>query len=65
VLYQLVRDHYETFAAEAASWRDGDGLPRFIDEEFRGFLTCGWLAGGFARFRCDGCGRDRLVPFSC
>jgi hypothetical protein len=65
VLYQLVRDHYETFAAEAASWRDGDGLPRFIDKEFRGFLKCGWLAGGFARFRCDGCGLDRLVPFSC
>jgi hypothetical protein len=32
VLYQVVRDHYETFAAEAASWREGDGLPRFIDE---------------------------------
>ena len=23
------------------------------------------LAGGFARFRCDDCGLDRLVPFSC
>ena len=34
VLYQVVRDHYETFAAQAASWRDGDGLPRFIDDEF-------------------------------
>ena len=22
-------------------------------------------AGGFARFRCDDCGLDRLVPFSC
>jgi hypothetical protein len=65
VLYQIVRDHYETFAAQTASWRGGDGLPRFIDEEFRGFLRCGWLAGGFARFRCDGCGLDRLVPFSC
>jgi hypothetical protein len=65
VLYQVVRDHYETFAAQAACSRDGDGLPRFIDEEFRGFLRCGWLAGGFARFPCDGCGLDRLVPFSC
>lgn len=65
VLYQVVRDHYETFAAQAGGWRDGEGLPRFIDEEFRGFLRCGWLAGGFARFRCDGCGLDRLVPFSC
>ncbi|MPY88766.1 MAG: hypothetical protein GEU99_12660 [Luteitalea sp.] len=65
VLYQVVRDHYETFAAQAASWRDGEGLPAFIEEEFRGFLRCGWLAGGFARFRCGGCGLDRLVPFSC
>ena len=45
VLYQVVRDHYETFRAQAASWRGGDGLPRFIDEEFRGFLRCGWLRG--------------------
>jgi len=65
VLYQIVRDHYETFRAQAASLRDGEGLPGFIDEEFRGFLRCGWLAGGFARFQCAGCGRDRLVPFSC
>src|SRR5207249_5259158 len=27
--------------------------------------VCGWLAGGFARFRCGDCGHDRLVPFSC
>ena len=65
VLYQVVRDHYETFAAQAAAWRDGQGLPPFIEKEFRGFLRCGWLAGGFARFRCDGCRLDRLVPFSC
>ena len=23
------------------------------------------LVGGFARFRCDDCGFDRLMPFSC
>jgi hypothetical protein len=65
VLYQVVRDHYETFRARAASWRDGEGLPRFIDDEFRGFLRCGWLAGGFARFQCKGCHLDRLIAFSC
>ena len=65
VLYQIVRDHFETFRAEAARVRAGEGLPRFIEEEFQSFLRCGWLAGGFARFRCDGCGLDRLVPFSC
>ena len=65
MLYQVVRDHFETFRADAARARDGDGLPRFIEKEFRGFLRCGALAGGFARFHCAGCGLDRLVPFSC
>jgi hypothetical protein len=45
-----VRDHFETFRAQAASLRDGEGLPRFVEQEFRDFLQCGWLAGGFARF---------------
>jgi hypothetical protein len=32
-----VRGRVETFRTEAALRRDGDGLPRFVDEEFRGF----------------------------
>ena len=64
VLQQVVREHFETFLAEAAQLRDGEGLPRFVEEEFEAYLRCGWLAGGFARFRC-GCGLDRLVAFSC
>ncbi len=65
VLYQVVRDHFETFRSQAAALREGEGLPRFVEQEFRDFLRCGWLAGGFARFRCTACGLDRLVPFSC
>ena len=65
VLYRIVRDHLETFRAQSASLRDGAGLPRFVDQAFTDFLRCGWLAGGFARFRCGGCGLDRLVAFSC
>ena len=65
VLYQVVRDHFETFRAQAADLREGEGLPGFVELEFRNFLRCGWLAGGFARFRCTACGLDRLVPFSC
>ena len=65
VLYDVVRDHFESFRAQAASLRDGEGLPRFVEREFREFLTCGCLAAGFARFHCDACGHDRLVPFSC
>ena len=65
VLYQVVRDRFETFRAQAADLRDGEGLPGFVKQEFRDFLRCGSLGGGFARFRCAGCGFDRLVPFSC
>jgi hypothetical protein len=61
----LGRDHFETFRAEAEATRDGQGLPRFVEREFRDFLTCGCLAAGFARFRCASCRKDRLVPFSC
>jgi len=60
-LYGIVRDHFETFRA----LRDGEGLPRFVQQEFRDFLRRGCLAGGFARFRCTACGLDRLVAFSC
>ena len=65
ILHGIVRDHFETFRAHAASLRDGEGLPHFVEREFRDYLQCGWLAGGFARFRCAACGLDRLVPFSC
>lgn len=61
VLYQVVRDHVETFLGEAARQRTGHGLPAFVEREFRDYLRCGWLAGGFARFRCEGCGLDQLV----
>ena len=65
VVYRVVRDHLETFRERAAGLRAGEGLPRFVEQEFRESLRCGCLAGGFARFRCDDCGFDRLVPFSC
>jgi hypothetical protein len=65
VLHQVVRDHFETFRAQAADLRDGEGLPGFVEREFHKFLRCGAFGAGFARFRCAGCGFDRLVPFSC
>jgi hypothetical protein len=65
LLYRIVQEHWETFRADAGRLRDGEGLPAFVQDEFREFLRCGWLAGGFARFRCGGCGAERLVAFSC
>ena len=65
VLHRVVRDHLETFLAQAAQVRDGGGVRGSVEQEFRDFLRCGWLAGGFARFQCRTCGADRLVAFSC
>ena len=64
-MHQIVRDHYETFRAQATQERDGQRLPRFVERAFEDFLTCGCLAAGFARFRCAGCRSERLVAFSC
>jgi hypothetical protein len=58
VLYQVVRDHYQTFLAEASQLRDGEGLPRFVDEESAAFLRCGWLAPS----RCAGPSRPTGRP---
>jgi Putative transposase/Transposase zinc-binding domain len=65
VLHRVVRENLETFLREAADRTDGSGLPRFIEREFRDFLTCGALGRGFARVRCEDCAFERLVPFSC
>jgi len=64
-LHRIVREHLETFLAGARLRSEGDGLPRFVERELREFLTCGLLARGFARFRCDECRSDLLVAFSC
>jgi hypothetical protein len=41
VLHGLVRDHFERFRARAVSRRDGEGLPRFVEREFREFPIAG------------------------
>ena len=64
-LRRLVHEHLETFLAAARAHSDGGGLPRFVERQLREFLTCGQLARGFARFRCDECRSELLVAFSC
>ena len=65
VLHQVVAEHLEAFLRTAAEAADGAGLPQFIEREFREFPTCGVVERGLARFRCEGCAREHLVPFSC
>jgi len=37
----------------------------FVEEEFRGYLTCGLLCFGFARALCTQCTQTFVVAFSC
>ena len=65
VLHRLVREHLQTFLWELDQQNEERGTPLFVKREFQRFIRCGVLAHGFARFRCTGCGTDRLVAFSC
>jgi hypothetical protein len=63
VLYRVVQHNLETFLVSARD--QGRVVPRFVEREFRAFLDCGLLCRGFLRVRCDDCGRERLVAYSC
>jgi hypothetical protein len=61
-----VQDHVETYLALAREGHDdGEGVPGYVEGEFRRYLECGILAHGFARARCGECGHDFLIAFSC
>ena len=65
VLHQVIAGHLEAFLDAVAEAGDGLGLPHFVEREFREFLLCGVFEAGVARFQCEGCAREHLVPFSC
>ena len=65
LLRAIVSEHLETFLAEARRRGGGEGVPGFVERELREFVTCGAMAGGFARFRCRDCFHEVLVAFSC
>jgi hypothetical protein len=64
LLHQLVRANLESFLAYARANYEG-GLPRYVEQEFRVYIRCGDFSEGFSRLRCDACGHDLLVAFSC
>ncbi len=65
-LYPVVQHHLETFLAEATQADPmGFGPAAWVERDLRAYLRCGILAHGFARTKCEDCGRERLVPFSC
>src|SRR6266542_4715013 len=65
VLHQVVAEHLEAFLGAVAEAGDGAGLPQFVEREFREFLLFGVYEAGVARFQCESCAREHLVPFSC
>ncbi len=60
VLHAVVREHLETFLAQARGLH-GEGYPRFIEREFRRYVDCGLLCHGFARIRCPSCVGRRMA----
>jgi hypothetical protein len=70
LLYRTIADHFETRLALAFCGQfDGQGdmhTPApYVETSFRKYLECGIFAYCFARARCDACGQDFLVAFSC
>jgi hypothetical protein len=70
LLYKTVAEHFETWLELASAGQfDGQGdhhsPPAYVEKAFRKYLECGIFAHGFARVRCDDCGDDFLVAFSC
>jgi len=66
IVYQILRDHLETFLARLEEEeRPFANWPGFVRRELAAFMDCGVLARGFCRFRCPSCGKDESVAFSC
>ena len=62
-LYQVLAEHLETFIERTRS--SDRQLPAHVEKELRAYLECGILQKGFLRVRCEECGEDRVVAFSC
>lgn len=63
LLYKIVQENWLTFKDKAES--EGENLPKYVTEEFEKYLKCGILAHGFLRNRCEDCGHENLIGFSC
>ena len=66
VVYQVLQGHLETWLTGCQE-ADEAGFPvaGYVEQDFLKYLECGILAHGFARARCDGCGYNFLIAYSC
>jgi hypothetical protein len=63
LLYRVLAENLETFLDRART--EEHELPRYVEKELREYLTCGVLGHGFVRLKCEDCGKERAVAFSC
>jgi len=64
VLHAIVREHLGAFLRHADE-HYARPLPRYVRRALENYLRCGIPEHGFARLRCNDCGRDRIVAFPC
>ncbi len=64
MLHALVREHLASFVRHAEE-HYARPLPLYVRRAFEHYLRCGLPEHGFLRLRCDDCGHDRVVAFSC
>jgi hypothetical protein len=66
LLHRLVGEHLETYLSLARQGHaEIDPVPGYVEGAFRKYLECGIPSYGFARARCNACGYDFFVAFSC
>jgi len=66
LLQQVVHENMETmFWQSQCRSEHGFGYPAFVEKTFRRLGDCGCLSRGFSRVRCQNCGHERLLAFSC
>jgi hypothetical protein len=66
LIHRLVREHLETFLALAHQGQaEIEPVPHYVEIVFRKYLECGVPSYGVARARCNACGYDFFVAFSC
>jgi hypothetical protein len=62
-LYKIVSECLEGWLADRSAREQP--VAGSIEEEFRGYLTCGLLCFGFARALCTQCPQRFVIAFSC
>ena len=65
MLYRVIQRHWGEFLAQVEAGDREGRLPAFVKQEFEAYLGCGLLARGCLHVRCEQCGDEMVVAFSC